>query len=202
MSYAHQHSDAEPRRRSWSGWFRTAIACALALLLSRPPAWRRRRAAIPKARSTLLPYGAGGVGDQTIACWPALSQRETADRHRDRPSAGGIISMTEVLRAAADGYTLARSATARRSACPVHQSALRLAGTSADFGRGQLFHVLAVPDRSPYKSLAQLCRSRPQETSSIWGRSIGNTQNLSAHLSSRSRGWTSRSFPIALLLIW
>ena len=96
-------------RRSRRAWFRTAIGCALALLVSPPAGLAQAPNGYPsKPVRLLVPYGAGGVGDQTMRLLAnSLSQRVKQQIViENRPSAGGIISMTEVLRAATDGYTL------------------------------------------------------------------------------------------------
>src|SRR5438132_7239426 len=56
----------------------------------------------------LVPYGAGGVGDQTMRLLtnklsPQIKQQIVIE---NRPSGGGILSMSEVLRAPTDGYTI------------------------------------------------------------------------------------------------
>src|SRR5207248_9683792 len=57
----------------------------------------------------MVPYGAGGVGDQTMRLLDNKVSEQIKQQIviENRPGAGGIASMTESLRAAADGYTLA-----------------------------------------------------------------------------------------------
>ena len=84
----------------------------------------------------------------------------------NRPSAGGIISMTEVLRAPADGYTLGEMGNGQAISMSLfsnlHYDLLRdftPISVAASFAM-----LLAVPDRSPYKSLPAAGRGRPQES--------------------------------------
>jgi tripartite-type tricarboxylate transporter receptor subunit TctC len=55
-----------------------------------------------------VPYGPGGVGDLTMRILADKLSEEFKQQLviENRPGAGGIVAMSEVLRAAPDGYTL------------------------------------------------------------------------------------------------
>ena len=55
-----------------------------------------------------VPYGPGGVGDLTMRILADKLSDQVKQQFviENRPGAGGIVAMTEVLRAPADGYTL------------------------------------------------------------------------------------------------
>lgn len=183
-------------RRLWRNWFRTAIGCALALLVSllallvSPPAGlAQTQSGYPgKPVRLLVPYGAGGVGDQTMRLLAnSLSQRVKQQIViENRPSAGGIISMTEVLRAPADGYTLGEMGNGQAISMSLFNN-LRydlLRDFSPISVAASFAMLLAVPDRSPYKSLEQLVEAARKSPGKLNLGAInpGSTQNLSAHL--------------------
>src|SRR5207244_3759911 len=104
----------------------------------------------------------------------------------NRPSAGGIISMTEALRSPADGYTLAEMGNGQAISMSLF-SKLQYE-LLRDFVpisvAGSFSILLAVPDSSSYKSLEQLvqaARNQPGKLN-IGAINPGSTQNLSAHL--------------------
>jgi len=176
-------------RCSRRAWFRTAIGCALALLVSPPAGLAQAPNGYPsKPVRLLVPYGAGGVGDQTMRLLAnSLSQRVKQQIViENRPSAGGIISMTEVLRAAADGYTLGEMGNGQAISMSLFTS-LRydlLRDFSPISVAASFAMLLAVPDRSPYKSLEQLVEAGRKNPGKLNLGAInpGSTQNLSAHL--------------------
>src|SRR5215475_8126802 len=93
---------------AWHAFLRIVGTCVL--LLAHPGATRAQApAGYPsKPIRLLVPYGAGGVGDQTMRILANKVSQEVKQQIviENRPSAGGIISMSEGLRAATDGYTL------------------------------------------------------------------------------------------------
>jgi tripartite-type tricarboxylate transporter receptor subunit TctC len=149
----------------------------------------------------VVPYGAGGVGDQTMR----LLANKMTERIKqqivieNRPSAGGILSMTELLRAPADGYTLGEMGNGQAISMSLFSnlrydllkdfSPLSVAGTFAI--------LLAVPDRSPYKSLEQLVEDARRNPGKLNLGAInpGSTQNLSAHLFQQITGINATIVP-------
>src|SRR5215470_15970245 len=100
---------------SWRASFGIASACtmaflAIASLVLAGASHAQAPAGYPnKPIRLLVPYGAGGVGDQTMRLLANKVTQQVGQQIviENRPSAGGIISMSEALRAAPDGYTLA-----------------------------------------------------------------------------------------------
>ncbi|HLQ92553.1 MAG TPA: tripartite tricarboxylate transporter substrate-binding protein [Xanthobacteraceae bacterium] len=149
----------------------------------------------------VVPYGAGGVGDQTMR----LLANKMTERIKqqiiieNRPSAGGILSMAELLRAPADGYTLGEMGNGQAISMSLFSnlrydllkdfSPLSVAGTFAI--------LLAVPDRSPYKSLQQLVEDARRNPGKLNLGAInpGSTQNLSAHLFQQITGINATIVP-------
>src|SRR5262249_8195292 len=110
----------------------------------------------------------------------------------NRPSAGGIIVMTEALRSAPDGYTLAEMGNGQAISMSLFSNLkyeilkdfvpISVAGTFSI--------LLAAPDNSPYKTLGQLveaARKNPGKLN-IGAINPGSTQNLSAHLFQQTTG--------------
>jgi tripartite-type tricarboxylate transporter receptor subunit TctC len=195
MSYAHEHRDMNRTvtwnlsRRAGRDWLRTAMGCALALLVGPAACLAQAPNGYPtKPVRLLVPYGAGGVGDQTMRLLAnSLSQRVKQQIViENRPSAGGIISMTEVLRAPADGYTLGEMGNGQAISMSLFTN-LRydlLRDFSPISVAASFAMLLAVPDRSPYKSLEELVEAGRKNPGKLNLGAInpGSTQNLSAHL--------------------
>ena len=135
-----------------------------------------------------VPYGPGGVGDLTMRL---LADRLSQDVKQqfvieNRPGAGGIVNMTEVLRARPDGYTLGEMGNGQAISMSLFQQLpynvlTDFASISVTAGFEML---LAVPDKSPYKSLKDLVEAARKNPGKINLGAInpGSTQNLSAHL--------------------
>jgi tripartite-type tricarboxylate transporter receptor subunit TctC len=135
-----------------------------------------------------VPYGAGGVGDLTIRL---LADRLSEDLKQqfvieNRPGAGGIVNMTEVLRARPDGYTIAEMGNGQAISTSLFQHLPY--NVLTDFApisvTARFEMLLAVPDNSPYKSLKELveaARKNPRKIN-LGAINPGSTQNLSAHL--------------------
>jgi tripartite-type tricarboxylate transporter receptor subunit TctC len=135
-----------------------------------------------------VPYGPGGVGDLTMRL---LADRLSQDVKQqfvieNRPGAGGIVNMTEVLRARPDGYTLGEMGNGQAISMSLFQQLPY--NPLTDFASisvtASFEMLLAVPDRSPYKSLKDLVDAARKDPSKINLGAInpGSTQNLSAHL--------------------
>jgi tripartite-type tricarboxylate transporter receptor subunit TctC len=174
------------RQCSW-----TMAGCALVLLfgLSAVEAQPQPLGGYPsKPIRLLVPFGAGGVGDQTMRLLTNKLSQQLKQQIviENRPSAGGILSMSDVLRAPADGYTLGHMGNAQAISMSLFSN-LRY-DLLRDFApvsvAASFAMLLAVPDRSPYKSLEQLVEAARRNPGKINLGAIipGSTQNLSAHL--------------------
>jgi tripartite-type tricarboxylate transporter receptor subunit TctC len=176
-------------RRSWHRWSWTAIGCALVLLVGPPAIQAQTQGGYPnKPVRLLVPYGAGGVGDQTMRLLANKLTQQVKQQIviENRPSAGGIISMSEVLRAPADGYTLGEMGNGQAISMSLFSN-LRydlLRDFSPISVAASFAMLLAVPDQSPYKSLGELVEAGRQNPGKLNLGAIipGSTQNLSAHL--------------------
>jgi tripartite-type tricarboxylate transporter receptor subunit TctC len=164
------------------------FACAIALLPLLHTGQAQTQGYPNKPIRLLVPYGAGGVGDTTMrllanAVTQQIKQQIVVE---NRPSAGGILSMSEVLRAPADGYTLGEMGNGQAISMSLFSN-LRY-DLLRDFRpisvAGSFALLLAVPDRSPYKSLQELVEAGRRNPGKLNLGAInpGSTQNLSAHL--------------------
>src|SRR5476649_2277711 len=84
----------------WQRWCQTAIGCALIVMAGASAGQAQMPSGYPtKPVRLVLPYGAGGVGDQTMRLLANSLSQQLKQQFviENRPSAGGIISMTEVL---------------------------------------------------------------------------------------------------------
>jgi tripartite-type tricarboxylate transporter receptor subunit TctC len=136
----------------------------------------------------LVPYGAGGVGDQTMRLLANKVSQQVKQQIviENRPSAGGIISMSEGLRATADGYTLIEMGNGQAISMSLFSNLqYELLRDFVPISVAGSFSImLGVPDRSPYKTLQQLveaARAQPGKLN-VGAINPGSTQNLSAHL--------------------
>ncbi len=84
-----------------------AVACAVMLAAAATPSQAATDYPTKPVR-VFVPYGPGGVGDLTMRLLADQLSKELRQQFviENRPGAGGIIAMTEVLKAPADGYTL------------------------------------------------------------------------------------------------
>lgn len=170
-------------------WLWVLIACAIALLALARTVHAQLPSGYPnKPIKLLVPYGAGGVGDTTMRLLANKLSQQVKQQIviENRPSAGGIISMTELLRAPTDGYTLGEMGNGQAISSSLFTN-LRyelLKDFSPISVAGSFAILLAVPDRSPYKSLEQLIEAGRRNPGKLNLGAInpGSTQNLSAHL--------------------
>jgi tripartite-type tricarboxylate transporter receptor subunit TctC len=91
----------------------------------------------------VVPYGPGGVGDLTMRLMADKLSDQVKQQFviENRPSAGGIMAMTEARRAPADGYTLAEIGNGQAIAGPKGVPDDIVQTLSADIDR-----ALAAPD--------------------------------------------------------
>ena len=99
-----RHFVARVLRRSLTA----ALACAVVLAAVRSTPSQAASDYPTKPVRVFVPYGPGGVGDLTMRLLADQLSRELKQQFiiENRPGAGGIVAMTEVLKAPADGYTL------------------------------------------------------------------------------------------------
>ena len=135
-----------------------------------------------------VPYGPGGVGDLTMRLLADKLSQELKQQFviENRPGAGGIVAMTEVLRAPADGYTLGEMGNGQAISMSLFNKLpydvlkdFTQISVAASFEM-----LLAVPDNSPYKTLKDLVDAAQKNPGKLNLGAInpGSTQNLSAHL--------------------
>jgi len=175
------------RLRRWS--LAAAIACAAAHLAGAAPASAQGAAGYPqKPVRVFVPYGPGGVGDLTMRLLADQLSKELKQSFviENRPGAGGIVAMTEVLRAPADGLTLGEMGNGQAISMSLFTKLpYDVLNDFAQVSVAASFEMLlAVPDNSPYKTLGDLvegARKNPGKLN-LGAINPGSTQNLSAHL--------------------
>jgi len=189
-------------RSSLHRWLWVLIGCATALLaLTRIGNVQAQSGYPNKPIRLLVPYGAGGVGDQTMRLLANKLSEYVKQQIiiENRPSAGGIISMTELLRTPADVYTFGEKGNGQAISMSLFSN-LRydlLRDFSPISVAGSFAILLAVPDRSPYKSLQQLVEDARRNPGKLTLGAInpGSTQNLSAHLFQQITGISTTIVP-------
>lgn len=151
--------------------------------------WPARAADYPTRPVRLfVPYGPGGVGDLTMRLLARTLSEQLKQNFviENRPSAGGILSMSEVLRAPADGYTLGEAGNGQAiSASLFNKLPFDLLKDFTPVSVAAYFEMmLAVPGNSPYRSLKDLVDAAKKNPGKLNLGAInpGSTQNLSAHL--------------------
>jgi tripartite-type tricarboxylate transporter receptor subunit TctC len=165
-----------------------AIAC-VAVLAANAAAPSRAASNYPaKPVRVYVPYGPGGVGDLTMRLLAEQLSEQLKQQFviENRPGAGGIVAMAEVLRAPADGYTLGEMGNGQAISMSLFKKLPY--DVLKDFSQisvaASFEMLLAVPDNSPYKTLKDLveaARKNPGKLN-IGAINPGSTQNLSAHL--------------------
>jgi tripartite-type tricarboxylate transporter receptor subunit TctC len=170
--------------------FNAAILC-LAVNFFTPvfPAGAQTASDYPqKPVRVFVPYGPGGVGDLTMRLLADKLSQDVKQQFiiENRPGAGGIVNMTEVLRSRADGYTLGEVGNGQAiSASLFEKLPYNVLTDFAPISITASFEILlAVPDNSPYKSLSEVVDSARKNPGKVTLGAInpGSTQNLSAHL--------------------
>jgi tripartite-type tricarboxylate transporter receptor subunit TctC len=182
-----RRTDRNVDRRLLSRRLTAAIACAALLLPVAGTAYAQSGYPQKPVR-IFVPYGPGGVGDLTMRLLADKLSEELKQQFviENRPGAGGIVAMTEVLRGPADGYTLGEMGNGQAISMSLFSKlpydVLRNftpISVAASFEM-----LLAVPDSAPYKSLKEIvdaARKNPGKLN-IGAINPGSTQNLSAYL--------------------
>lgn len=136
----------------------------------------------------IVPYGPGGVGDLTMRLLADQLSRQLKQQFviENRPGAGGIVAMTEVLKAPADGYTLGEMGNGQSIGVSLfnHLPYDLLKDFTQISVAASFEMLLAVPGKSPYKTVKDVVAAARQSPGKLNLGAInpGSTQNLSAHL--------------------
>jgi tripartite-type tricarboxylate transporter receptor subunit TctC len=182
--FARLHGAVWRRRRSLAA----AIACAAVLAAATASSSEAATDYPTKPVRVFVPYGPGGVGDLTLRLLADQLSRDLKQQFviENRPGAGGIVAMTEVRRAAADGYTLGEMGNGQAISVSLFKELpydvlkdFTQISVAASFEM-----LLAVPDNSPFKTLKDLVDAAKKSPGKLNLGAInpGSTQNLSAHL--------------------
>jgi tripartite-type tricarboxylate transporter receptor subunit TctC len=175
--------------RAWMTSAASAIATSAVALAALASTAHGQPSGYPnKPIHLLVPYGPGGVGDQTMRLLAnqvsqQIKQQIVID---NRPGAGGIVSMTETLRSPTDGYTLAQIGNGQAISMSLFNN-LKY-DTLRDFGpisvAGSFAILLVVNDRSPFKTVQQVVEAARKDPGklNIGAINPGSTQNLSTYL--------------------
>jgi tripartite-type tricarboxylate transporter receptor subunit TctC len=169
--------------------FFKVIACASAVLTMVAAPQPIAAAEYPlRPIRMLVPYGAGGVADVTMR----LLAEKLGNRLKqqfvieNRPGAGGIAAMRELLRSPPDGYTLGEMGNGQTiSASLFTKLPYDVLRDFTPVSMTATFEMLlAVADASPYNVLSDVvdaARKNPGKLN-LGAINAGSTQNLSAHL--------------------
>jgi tripartite-type tricarboxylate transporter receptor subunit TctC len=165
-----------------------ALVCTAAIICTVSAA-RAQSAGYPqKPVRVFVPYGPGGVGDLTMRLLADKLGQELKQQFvvENRPGAGGIVNMSEVMRARPDGYTLGEMGNGQAISMSLFQKLpYNVLTDFASISVAASFEMLlAVPDKSPYRSLKDMVDAAQRDPGKINLGAInpGSTQNLSAHL--------------------
>ncbi len=165
-----------------------ALACAMMLAAVCPTPSQAASDYPAKPVRVFVPYGPGGVGDLTMRLLADQLSKELKQNFiiENRPGAGGIVAMTEVLKAPADGYTLGEMGNGQAISMSLFNNLPYdvLNGFTQISVAASFEMLLAVPDNSPYKNLKDLVAFAQKNPGKLNVGAInpGSTQNLSAYL--------------------
>jgi tripartite-type tricarboxylate transporter receptor subunit TctC len=169
-------------------WLTAAVACA-AILAAQAATPSQAASDYPtKPVRVFVPYGPGGVGDLTMRLLANQLSEQLKQQFviENRPGAGGIVAMTEVRRQPADGYTLGEMGNGQAISMSLFNKLPY--DVLKDFSQisvaASFEMLLAVPDKSPYKTLKDLVDFAHKNPGKLNLGAInpGSTQNLSAYL--------------------
>ena len=178
-----------------------AAALGGALALGRPSGAFAQAKYPDQPIKVVVPFGAGGVGDVTARIvgeklGGVLGQRIVIE---NQPAAGGITAAQNVLRAPADGYTLALFSNGTAVSVglfnklpfdPVKQF-------KPVSSMGYFDFIFATSADKPYKTLADLLKAAKDKPGAlnIGTVVVGSTQNLTGDLFKTSAGIDARIVP-------
>ena len=171
------------------------FGCAAATVVAIGPSQAQIAAGYPrKPVHVLVPYGPGGVADLTMRLLGeklgnALKQQFVIE---NRPGAGGIVAMRDLLRSPPDGYSLGEMGNGQAISASLFNSLPYdvLKDFSPISVTANFEMLLAVSDGSAYRSLKDIveaARKSPGKLN-IGAINPGSTQNLSAHLFAQITG--------------
>ena len=182
-----KRASRERNRRRPNRFFAAAIISAAVVLTAVMPG--EAQTGYPQKPVRLfVPYGPGGVGDLTMRLLADKLGEEVKQQFviENRPGAGGIVNMTGVLRAPPDGYTLGEMGNGQAISMSLFKELpYNVLTDFASISVAASFEMLlAVPDKSPYKSLKDVVDAAQKNPGKINLGAInpGSTQNLSAYL--------------------
>ena len=141
-----------------------------------------------------VPYGPGGVGDLTMRILADKASEQLKQQFviENRPGAGGILAMTQVLRASADGYTLGEVGNGQAISASLFKTIpFNVLRDFIPISVAASFDILlAVPGNSAYKSLKDIVDAAKKSPGKLNLGAInpGSTQNLSAYLFQQATG--------------
>jgi tripartite-type tricarboxylate transporter receptor subunit TctC len=175
--------------RTTALWLTAVIVSIAALTATAVATWAQTATGYPKKPVRIIvPYGPGGVGDLTMRLLADQLGNQLKQQFviENRPGAGGIIAMTEVLRAVPDGYTLGEMGNGQSiSVSLFHHLPYDVLKDFTQISVAASFEMLlAVPDKSPYRTLKEIVAAAQKNPGKLNLGAInpGSTQNLSAHL--------------------
>jgi tripartite-type tricarboxylate transporter receptor subunit TctC len=170
-------------------WRRAAISCVALILAAALPAAAQPATDYPQRPvRVFVPYGPGGVGDLTMRLLADRMSQQLKQQFviENRPGAGGILNMTEVLRARPDGYTLGEMGNGQAISASLfkHLPYNILTDFAPISVAGSFEMLLGVPDKSPYRTVNDVVAAAKKNPGKInlGAISPGSTQNLSAYL--------------------
>ena len=164
-----------------------AGAAAIAAVLVSTAAYTAPNYPIKPVR-IYVPYGPCGVGDLTMRLLADKLSQQLGQQFiiENRPGAGGIANMAEVRRGRTDGYTLGEMGNGQAISVSLFKELPY--NILTDFApisiAGSFEMLLAVPDKSPYKTIKDVVEAAHKKPGTINLGSInpGSTQNLSTYL--------------------
>jgi tripartite-type tricarboxylate transporter receptor subunit TctC len=170
-------------------WRCAAIICAaLALAAALPDGAQTADGYPQRPVRVFVPYGPGGVGDLTMRLVADRLSQQLKQQFivENRPGAGGILNMTEVLRARPDGYTLGEMGNGQAISMSLfkHLPYNILTDFAPISVTASFEMLLGVPDKSPYKTINDVVAAAKKNPGKInlGAISPGSTQNLSAYM--------------------
>jgi tripartite-type tricarboxylate transporter receptor subunit TctC len=162
--------------------FVAAVICAITVAAAQSAGYPTKPVRV------IVPYGPGGVGDLTMRLLADQLSKKLKQQFviENRPGAGGIAAMTAVLHAPADGYTLGEMGNGQAISVSLfnHLPYDVLKDFTQISVAASFEMLLAVPDKSPYKTVRDIvdAANKTPGKLNIGAINPGSTQNLSAYL--------------------
>ena len=189
-----QGDSQQPERQCELSRRAFAVAIAGAAALAGIPQAARADTYPTKPVRVFVPYGPGGVGDLAMRLLARKLSEQVKQQFiiENRPGAGGVLAMTEVRRAPADGYALGEVGNGQAvSAALFNRLPFDVLKDFIPISVVASFEILlATRGNSPYRSLnafVEAAKRNPGKLN-IGAINPGSTQNLSAHLFQQATG--------------